>query len=216
MKVLKKTIKQAVTTGTTTGCTGSSCYVIVPDLTAVYNINVALTQENKDLGFFDVYGFSSVTGTTIPSINPITITGTCRSRLSELKKFSQNSNPIDNYKQSSTPANDGVNKTLSNNNKTVYYIGGITFTDQIIRGEEVTRFSFIKTQINSSDFVNKPIYKDPNKWNMISQPKVDDDVFIIRQQISAFNDNYKLEFINNLNELTNYAGGNYFNIVNNT
>lgn len=56
MEVIKKTIKQAVTTGATTGCTGTTCYVIVPDLSAVYNFNFCLTQETKDWGFFDAIG----------------------------------------------------------------------------------------------------------------------------------------------------------------
>lgn len=53
MEVIKKTIKQAVTTGTTTGCTGTTCYVIIPDLTAVYNVNICIKQKVKDWGFFD-------------------------------------------------------------------------------------------------------------------------------------------------------------------
>lgn len=53
MEVIKKTIKQAVTTGATTGCTGTTCFVIVPDLTAIYNINFCLKQQIKDWGFFD-------------------------------------------------------------------------------------------------------------------------------------------------------------------
>jgi len=55
MEVIKKTIRQAITTGTTSECTGGTCYVIIPDLTVVYNLNFSITQENKDLGFFDVY-----------------------------------------------------------------------------------------------------------------------------------------------------------------
>lgn len=54
MELLKKTIKQAVTTGTTSGCS-SNCYVIIPDLSATYYINIMLSQKVKDLGFFDVY-----------------------------------------------------------------------------------------------------------------------------------------------------------------
>lgn len=53
MEVIKKTIKQAVTTGTTTGCTGTTCYVIIPDLNAVYFTNFCLKQQVKDWGFFD-------------------------------------------------------------------------------------------------------------------------------------------------------------------
>jgi len=54
MEVIKKTILQAVTTGTTTGCTGS-CRVIIPDLTKVYYIKICLTQDTQDCGFFDVF-----------------------------------------------------------------------------------------------------------------------------------------------------------------
>lgn len=57
MEVIKKTIKQAVTTGTTTGCTGTTCYVIIPDLTAVYFMNICLKQQVKDWGFFDPYPY---------------------------------------------------------------------------------------------------------------------------------------------------------------
>jgi hypothetical protein len=55
-----------------------------------------------------------------------------------------------------------------------------------------------------------------NKENIISNPEIYDDVFIIRQEISAFDGNYRLEYIQNLIDLETYAGGNFFNIVNNT
>ena len=54
MEVIKKTILQAVTTGTTTGCTGT-CRIIIPDLTKIYNIKICLTQDTQDYGFFDVF-----------------------------------------------------------------------------------------------------------------------------------------------------------------
>ena len=50
MEVIKKTILQAVTTGTTSGG-----IVIKPDLTKVYFFKVLLTQEAHDYGFFDAY-----------------------------------------------------------------------------------------------------------------------------------------------------------------
>lgn len=146
------------------------------------------------------------------------ISGTSRSRLGELKKYSQNSNPLNNYIQSSTPLNDGVNISLSTTNNITYYIGGITYKDsQNNTGGTTTKFSFEKGMYNivDEDFLDKPIYKDPNKETVISNPKINNDVFIVRQQLSAFNDNYKLEFIEDLNDLINYAGGNYFNIINN-
>jgi hypothetical protein len=58
---------------------------------------------------------------------------------------------------------------------------------------------------------------DPSKKeNIISNPKINDDVFITRQELSAFEKNYRLEYIRNLVDLETYAGGNYFNIINNT
>lgn len=56
MEVLKKTILQAVTTGIT-ACTGTTgtCYVIIPDLDAVYHLKIGLKQDNQDIGFFDTY-----------------------------------------------------------------------------------------------------------------------------------------------------------------
>lgn len=69
---------------------------------------------------------------------------------------------------------------------------------------------------NQNNFIDVPYYKDPSKDNIISNPKIRNDVFIVRQELSAFDKNYKLEYIGNLNELVTYAGGNFFNIVNNT
>ena len=54
METIKKTILQAVTTGTTFSCNGK-CRIIIPDLKAIYYIKICLTQEAHDFGFFDVY-----------------------------------------------------------------------------------------------------------------------------------------------------------------
>jgi len=147
----------------------------------------------------------------------MTITGSCVSRLSELKTFARQTSQWSNYKQSSTPLNDGVNVGLYVPFvQTIYYVDGITYKNTFANNKPITYFSFEKTGINEDDFITAPIIKDPNKENIVSNPKVDDDVFIVRQELSAFNDNYKLEFVKTLNQLVNYAGGNYFNIVNNT
>jgi hypothetical protein len=62
MEVIRKTILQAVTTGAT-ACTGTTgtCFVIIPDTTAVYNIKININSEIRDIGFLDAY-----TGGTIP------------------------------------------------------------------------------------------------------------------------------------------------------
>ena len=58
--------------------------------------------------------------------------------------------------------------------------------------------------------------KDYNKDDIISYPQINNDVFIVRQDLSAFELNYKLEFIKKLIDLETYAGGKFFNVVNNT
>lgn len=212
MEVIQKTIQQAVTTGITESCTGS-CYVIIPDLSVTYHINIALKQETKDWGFIDAYDFSGITGTTIASFAPQTISGQTISRLAELKTFARPTSQWSNYLKSGAPTANGVNELLSTTTKYVYYVDGISYVDYVEEG--FTTFSFVKTQTYKDDFINKPLVKDPDKENIVSNPKVNSDVFIVRQQLSAFNDNHKLEFVDNLNQLINYAGGNYFNIVNN-
>ena len=59
MEKLKKTILQAVTTGITacTGTTTGICYIIIPDLTAVYHMKIGLKQESQDIGFFDALDY---------------------------------------------------------------------------------------------------------------------------------------------------------------
>lgn len=68
MEVVKKVILQALKRGDTvpctlrdpetgeiiTGCTGT-CYVLIPDLNAVYNFKIGLTTVTDDIGFFDPY-----------------------------------------------------------------------------------------------------------------------------------------------------------------
>ena len=151
----------------------------------------------------------------------MTITGKSKSRLSELKKYTVSSDFFNRYFLSSSRANDGVNKTKSNIStipqKIIYYLGGITYIDYIYSDDNIkTVFSFEGQGYNSPDFRNNPIIKDPSKSNLVSNPKVDSDVFIVRQEISAFDKNYKLKNIKSLIELTTYAGGKFFNIVNNT
>lgn len=51
MEKIKKTILQAVRTGTT--ITGGT--IIIPDLSAVYYMKIGLKQDTRDVGFFDVY-----------------------------------------------------------------------------------------------------------------------------------------------------------------
>lgn len=79
-----------------------------------------------------------------------------------------------------------------------------------------TIYSQVTPITSNPNFINGPIYQSSNKENIISNPKIYDDVFIVRQELSAFDKNYRLEYMKNLVDLTTYAGGNFFRIVNNT
>lgn len=147
------------------------------------------------------------------------ITGTSTSRLTELRKYTITNVFADKYFGNGNINNDGVDYGNSiETSQIIYYIGGIKYVD-VISGVYSGITYNIYTPLgtgNTLNFINVPYYKNPNKENIISEPKIKDDVFIIRQELSAFENNYRLEYIKNLNDLNTYAGGNYFNIVNNS
>jgi len=223
MDVIKKTIKQAVTTGTTSGSTENE-YVIIPDTGATYHMKILLQQEHNDMGFFDVYpDQEDATGTTTGiefSHTPYIVTGLTSSKLSELKKYKKSNNFFENYFLSTSSTTNGLDNNLSitgvSAHTLIYYIDGITYTEYSGDTSLEVHFSFESDGLSSPNFINKPIYKDINKGTVLDKPKIDDDVFIIRQELSVFEKNYRLEDIKNLGELTSYASGNYFNIVKNT
>jgi hypothetical protein len=145
------------------------------------------------------------------------VTGTTNnSRLSELKKYAIGVSFNQQYVGGGNWTIDGVDYPNSNSEVTMtYYLGGIKFIDDI--NNNVTNFSF--TTLGTGDtnnFIDEPYLKNFNKDKIISNPKINDDVFIIRDNLSAFDKNYRLEYVNNLVDLITYAGGKYFNIVNNT
>jgi hypothetical protein len=144
------------------------------------------------------------------------VTGTSASRLNELRKYTV-TNVFSNQYVNINGNSDGVSFDVSIPNKfIVYYIGGIQYIDTINNNITTTTFKFDSVGTNSADFIQTHYFQDPNKENIVSQPKINDDVFIVRQEISAFDGNYRLEYIQRLVDLTTYAGGNFFNIVNNT
>ena len=145
------------------------------------------------------------------------VTGASTSRLSELRKYTITTVFADQYVINGNIVDDGVDVYNSSPPEIIaYFISGIRYVDVTTGDTSGTTFSFIAQGIGSPDFINAPIYKDPKKDNIISNPKIIDDVFIIRQELSAFDKNYKLEYVKNLNDLLTYAGGKFFKIVGNT
>jgi len=263
MEFIKKRIKQILTTGTTTGCTGT-CRIIIPVTSTgvTHNFKILLIQEVKDAGFFDAYvldnsfnyiqlsGATSadtiqnlikfksvltggttlagsgliisysdggVTGTTGITNTLYTVTGECTSRLLELQKYTVSSAFTAQYFNGGSYTVDGVDYSNSFSGISItYYLGGIKYVDLLTGTTSGSTFSFSSQGYLNPNFINKPIYQDPNKENIISNPKISNDVFIIRQELPAFDGNYRLEYIRKLVDLETYAAGKFFNIINNT
>jgi len=202
----------------TTGMTTNGVNII-PDINIVYSINFLITNEGVDLGFYDENIVDGVIGTDLPIIAPYVVSGGSKSRLNELKKYVISNNFFEQYHLSTIITTNGVDNTKSNvisyPYRVIYYIDSIQYTDIINSGGTgITTYSFTGQGYNSVLFDNYSIYKDSTKENIVENPQINSDVFIDRQEVSAFNDNYKLEHINSLAQLTSYVGGKYFNINN--
>lgn len=147
----------------------------------------------------------------------VTVTGTCESRLNEVRKYKTTGSLSDRYFTSLTPNNDGINLFETTEGVIfVYYINGVTYTDTIENGVTTTIFQLTSLGYDEElNFTNTVILKDFAKDNVVDVPEVNSEVFITRQSISVFEDQIRMNNISDLSELLFYAGGSYFNIVNN-
>lgn len=144
------------------------------------------------------------------------VTGNCSSRINEIRKYTQTNKFSEKYLISINPNINGVDLQQSNPSHIVYYIDGIQYTDIINSSGTTTSFRFESLGYDSPDFFSSQVIKIPEKENLVNNPKIENDVFIERQEISVFNNNYKLEYIKNLSELNSFAAGSFYNIVVNT
>jgi hypothetical protein len=211
-----------------------------------YNLNILLTAKIKDMGFFDTldddveligqiqyadnptgytfvnsYNFYNyIADNDINSPFPYTVTGTSYSRLGELEKYVVSTDPNIKYFGSGSLTNDGLNSFSIAPASTAftYFIGGIQYDDVLLSGATAytTTFSFTVTSFDYNNFDVKRIIKLESKQNMVENPQVGRDVFIVRQQQPVFERNYRLRAVNTLNDVVSYAGGDYFTIFNNT
>lgn len=142
------------------------------------------------------------------------ISGTSSSRLSELKKYKITDVFEEMYYSGGSITNNGVVYSESEpENMITYYIGGVKYFDDV--SANTTTYYFEKDCDYNDDFIDYNIYKDPNKTGIVGLTKIVNDVFIERQELSVFEKNYMLEHVNNLSEVITFAGGRYFNIINN-
>lgn len=186
-------------------------YTLVPDETAVYNLKILLKSDFNDIGIMENTGVED-TDTEVDDIEPYIISGTSESRLYELEKYGFNNSFEEKYIGGGNLNIEGVDYNNSIEDvKIIYYISGIKYIDDIIN--EITYYSFTSNDYQDN-FVNNYYVKLPylDKYNELL---IKDDVFVERQNISAFDGNNRLEFLNNLVKVNTYAGGKYFNIINN-
>jgi len=142
------------------------------------------------------------------------ITGESTSRLSELKRYKVTNVFAQKYIGGGSFTSNGVDyNSSSENNVVVYYIDGIKYRDIYKKNGIRTTFEFTP---HPMDVTDGNLVKKHNMGPIIGKPKVSDDVFITRQETSAFNDIFLLENIDNLSEITTFAGSNYFNVIQNS
>lgn len=213
---------------------------------ATYCLNILLKSTIKDMGFFDTldndselvgqvkysdnpagynyvnsYNFFNFTvDSDINAPFPYTVTGFSGSRLSELEKFTVSNDPNVKYFGNGSPTVNGLASFEITPEITAftYYIGGIQYKDVLLAGdtEYTTTFSFTISSFPWVNFDVKRLIKLESKQNLVENPQVGRDVFIVRQQQAVFEPNYRLRTINSLNDVISYAGGDYFTIFNNT
>lgn len=221
MELIKKKFKYLPSGSTTplsaitgfsgdTGTTGAS-----------YNLNFLLTTKDNNFGFFEPVTAATGTGTTITHASTFTVTGQSKSKIEELRKYTVTQNLSNRYFTTIDPNGSGLDLSESKigdvtGDTLIYYISGITYREIRTTGTTATTFSFQSKGLNSPNFINKPMIKDESIQEIVAKPKVIENIFIDRQQVSVFENNYRLRDIRNITELQLYAGGNFYNIVNNT
>lgn len=219
MEIIKKQVKQKVIV-----FTGDTGVTIIPDTGVSYNFKVNLTSTDFHLGYFNAVedeNITGFTGTTAVTIN--LVTGVTISRINEIRKFTNNPNPFIRYITGGTLGTFGLNigeSITSTTGTTIltYYLGNIKYQDFITANTTyLTTYEYTASGSSVSNlFDDLPYHKNENILDVVRKPKVVNNVFIDRQSVSVLENNLRLKSITNLSELLNYAGGNYFNIVDNT
>jgi hypothetical protein len=158
---------------------------------------------------------------SIVNVEPAFISGstkfisgvTVQSRLIELTKYAPQSATTlsDKYIMRSVSGVTGVVSADTTNVN--YWIGDIEFNDNITLS--ATTANYTGMGYTSPDFECQPLLQDDLIIGLVENVRFVDDVFIDRQAISVFDTVFRLEHIESILQLETYAGGGFFNIVNN-
>lgn len=208
---MKKYLKQILITKIIDGKTE-----IVPDLTINYHLKIILKNDINNIGYFDSYILDDYTSeNNIENGSDVIISGGCTTRLKELGKYKSSELFPEKYIPNGNYDVDGVDYGASTNVLINYYIGGIKYIDRVINGITYTTFTFLSRGYDPNLYINTVYYKDFTKGDIVSRPKIVNDISIKRQEISAFEKNYIFENMTSINDIETFGAGNFFNIINN-
>ena len=140
------------------------------------------------------------------------------SRLNELRKPKQSLSFSQKYIGGGSLTTNGVDYGDSvNDNNVVYYIDGLKYNDKLNQQTgAIETFIYYNSTPSIQNMLGVNQYKSFIMDGEYTQPKITNDVFIFRQDIAPFKDNYMLEGIFDMLELTTFAGGGYFTIKENS
>jgi hypothetical protein len=172
-----------------------------------YYINFVLTNKYDNIGLYTIAGSGTTNNTTVNLI-----TGTTESRLVELEKYTISDDIINKYILSGSSTSDGVVYNDSTGSTITYWIGGIKYIDY----SATTLFNFYSSGITSVNSLDTNIVVEDKNVNIVDDSTIDSDINIERQSISVFENHYRIATATNLNDLTTYAGGSYFNVIKNS
>jgi hypothetical protein len=181
-------------------------YAIQYSSGTTYYINFGLTQKYDNVGLFSIVG-SGTTGTTL--VNKIT--GYTDSRLIELEKYTISDDISQKYVLTGSSTSDGVVYNDSTGSTISYWIGGINYVDY----SATTVFTYYSSGLTALNSYSTNIVVEDKNVNLTDDSRVDSDIDVDRQSISVFENHYRIATATNLNDLINYAGGSYFNIIEN-
>jgi hypothetical protein len=138
---------------------------------------------------------------------------TVQSRLVELSRYSPESATTLNEKYIMRPITGGTGVVSGDSTNINYWIDDIEFNDNL--SLSATTANYTGTGYTSPDFQYQPLLQDDLIVGLVENVRFVEDIFIDRQAISVFDTVFRLEHMDSILQLETYAGGGFFNIVNN-
>jgi hypothetical protein len=173
---------------------------------ATQNIGIALSQNYSNIGIYDDYGDDKLTD---DYEEIITFTGITENRLSEIEKYTKTDDYMLKYVLYNGN-NNGIILMESNENIITYIIDNIKYKTFI--DDNLTIYEGIINSNNSINFSLKNIIKIDRKMELVQKVNTIFNINVVRQEISVFENLYRLSNLKSLNKIVNYFDGNYFNV----